>query len=153
MTMLLSEAMWRRHANRWSVYTRFAALPAGIAAGWSRVWLGWWAVAPLCLVVVWLVVNPFVFAPVEKPQRWIEKGILGEQLWLEGKSAATHKWRLRALAFAGFAGLAAMITGIAALQLWLALGGAAVVTVAQLARIRRFAAVYDEHNGHASGTG
>jgi Family of unknown function (DUF6653) len=28
----MDEAVWRRHANPWSVYTRFAAIPAMILA-------------------------------------------------------------------------------------------------------------------------
>jgi len=35
---------WMRHADPWSVWTRFLALPLLALAAWSRVWIGWWAV-------------------------------------------------------------------------------------------------------------
>lgn len=144
MRKLTPDEMWRRHANRWSVYTRFAAIPAAIVAGWSRVWLDWWAAVPLGVVVLWLIVNPFIFKPINTPTHWIEKGILGEQLWLRRSEAAgPYKWSLRVLLFLGFGGLAGMIAGIIALNPWLAIGGALVVIVAQIVRIRRFADVYN----------
>jgi hypothetical protein len=49
--------IWQRHANPWSVWTRFAAIPAMMLAVWSRVWIGWWSVAPIVLVMAWLVAN------------------------------------------------------------------------------------------------
>lgn len=135
---------WRRHANRWSVYTRFAAIPAAIAAGWSRVWLDWWAVAPIGSVVLWLVVNPFIFRPIDRPAHWIEKGVLGERLWLgRNEAAAAYTWSLRVLLLLGLVGLAGMIAGIVTLNLWLAIGGALVVMVAQIVRLRRFADIYN----------
>ena len=48
----MNDEAWRRHANPWSVYTRFAAIPAMILAVWSRVWIGWWALIPALLVAV-----------------------------------------------------------------------------------------------------
>jgi hypothetical protein len=35
----MTEDAWKRHANPWSVWTRFAAIPLMILAIWSRVWL------------------------------------------------------------------------------------------------------------------
>lgn len=149
MRRQISNEIWRRHANRWSVYTRFAAIPAAIAAGWSRVWLDWWAIAPIGSVALWLIVNPFIFKPIDTPAHWIEKGILGERLWLErSEAAAVYKWSLRMLLLLGFVGLVGMIAGIVALNLWLAIGGALVVMVAQVVRIRCFAEVYDLYIGN-----
>ena len=36
----MSEETWQRHANPWSVWTRFTALPLIILAAWSRSC--WW---------------------------------------------------------------------------------------------------------------
>lgn len=38
----MTDESWRRHANPWSVWTRFAAIPAVVLAIWSRTWIGWW---------------------------------------------------------------------------------------------------------------
>jgi hypothetical protein len=145
MARIVSEEMWRRHANQWSVYTRFLALPLAILAGWSRVSIGWWAAVPITLVIIWLIINPFVFKPIEQPSNWIEKGILGERLWLNNGpvSEADHDM-LRVLLFASAFGLTTMIAGIAWLELTSAILGAVLVTIAQLWRIRRYARMYDE---------
>src|SRR5262249_16839492 len=78
----MGDEAWKRHANPWSVWTRFAAIPLMILAIWSRVWLGWWCLVPIAAVIVWLWLNPHVFAPVETPTSWAAKGIYGEKLWL-----------------------------------------------------------------------
>ena len=74
-TFGMTDEAWRRHANPWSVYTRFAAIPALILAIWSRVWIGWWALVPVAVVLVWLWINPHVFAAVTQPRSWAAKGI------------------------------------------------------------------------------
>jgi hypothetical protein len=38
-TFRMTDDAWQRHANPWSVWTRFAAIPLMILAIWSRVWL------------------------------------------------------------------------------------------------------------------
>uniref|UniRef100_UPI0039BF8711 DUF6653 family protein n=1 Tax=Lentzea alba TaxID=2714351 RepID=UPI0039BF8711 len=54
----MDDEAWRRHANPWSVSTRFAAIPATLPAIWSRTSIGWWCLVPIGLVVVWPVVKP-----------------------------------------------------------------------------------------------
>lgn len=133
--------MWRRHANPWSVWTRFAAIPAFCLAVWSRVELGWFALVPVALVVLWLVVNPFAFKPIETPQAWVSRGIFGEQLWLKKALALSAEARLilRLLIGVGLAGFALMAWGLWALEVWPVLFGMTLTTLAQLWRIDRFA--------------
>jgi hypothetical protein len=94
----MRDEMWKRHANPWSVWTRFAAIPAFMLAIWSRVWLGWWSLIPISLVVIWLCLNVFVFSPLTTPRSWASKGIYGEKLWLSKRSeipehyAAIQRW-------------------------------------------------------------
>lgn len=83
----MSDEAWRRHANPWSVWTRFAAIPLMMLAIWSRVWIGWWALAPVGVVVLWLWWNPRAFAPVDEPVAWSSRGIYGERLWLQDRSS------------------------------------------------------------------
>jgi hypothetical protein len=66
----MTDEVWKRHANPWSVWTRFGAIPLMILAIWSRVWLGRWCLVPIAAVIVWLWLNPRVFAPVENPTGW-----------------------------------------------------------------------------------
>jgi hypothetical protein len=57
----MDDATWMRHANPWSVILRNTALPALIIAFWSRLWLGWWAVIPVALALLWTWYNPRIF--------------------------------------------------------------------------------------------
>src|SRR5689334_8213591 len=104
----MSDETWRRHANPWSVWTRFAAIPPLVLAVWSRTWIGWWCLLPLALVVAWLFVNPGAFAPVDRPVSWTSRGIYGEHIWLSDRAALPEECLrvLRLLALPGAAGAA-----------------------------------------------
>lgn len=83
---VLSDETWMRHANPWSVWTRYAAFPVLIAAIWSRSWFGWWALAPVLLVIAWLIWNPRAFPPPRSTDNWASKAVLGERIWVALKS-------------------------------------------------------------------
>ncbi len=80
--MRMDETVWMRHANPWSVWTRFTCLPLIILAIWSRVWLGWWALVPLALALIWTWVNPRAFPPPVSTDNWASKGTFGERVFL-----------------------------------------------------------------------
>lgn len=142
----MTDEAWRRHANPWSVYTRFAAIPAMILAIWSRAWIGWWALLPVLLVIVWLLLNPHVFAPIDQPKGWAAKGIYGERLWFEGRRSlpAGHRTVLRWLAIPAVAGFALLALGLVRLQPWPTAFGATLIILAQLWRIDRLGLLHDE---------
>jgi hypothetical protein len=79
---ILSDETWMRHANPWSVWTRYAAFPLLVAAVWSRVWLGWWSLLPIALAIGWLIWNPRAFPPPASTDNWASKGVLGERIWV-----------------------------------------------------------------------
>jgi hypothetical protein len=142
----MSDEAWRRHANPWSVSTRFAAIPAMILAIWSRVWIGWWALVPVAATIVWLWLNPRVFPAVTTPCSWAAKGIYGEKLWLRERSKvppgslAVLRW-LIVPAIVGFALLA---WGLVQLLVWPTMFGATLIVLAQLWRIDRLGLLYEE---------
>lgn len=140
----MDDESWRRHANPWSVWTRFAAIPVGVAAGWSRVWVGWWFLVPLALVVMWLFLNTRVFAAVAD-EGWAARGIFGERLWLEHPESmpATHRLVLRLLMVAGLLGGVVMIYGVVVLSVWPAASGMAILIMGQVWRIDRMGLLYD----------
>jgi len=72
---------WMRHANPWSVWTRFAVLPLLILAVWSRDWIGWWSVAAVALVLVFMMVNPLLFRKSGSTRNWASKSVFGEHIW------------------------------------------------------------------------
>ena len=140
----MSDEVWRRHANPWSVWTRFAAIPALILAIWSRVWLDWIALVPVALVMVWLWLNPRVFAPVE-PVTWAAKGIYGERMWVyeSGRIPERDRATLRLLAVPGLIGFGLLAWGLFSLRVWPTVAGAVIIVVGQLWRIDRLGRIYD----------
>src|SRR5215204_3136475 len=77
---------WMRHANPWSVGTRFAVLPMLALSVWSRDWIGWWSLVPVTLSVVFLIVNPLLFPPPRSTRNWASKGVFGERVYANRKS-------------------------------------------------------------------
>ena len=77
---------WMRHANPWSVGTRFAVLPMLALSVWSRDWIGWWCLLPVTLSVVFLIVNPLLFPPPGSTRNWASKGVFGERVYANRKS-------------------------------------------------------------------
>jgi hypothetical protein len=135
----MDDESWRRHANPWSVWTRFAAIPLMLLAIWSRTWIGWWSLLPIAAVIVWLFVNPSAFPPVE-PSSWAARGIYGERAWVRHKTMVPpdHRAVLRVLVTLGLVGFGFMAWGLIALELWPTVFGATVAIMAQLWRIDRF---------------
>src|SRR5262249_52330122 len=127
----MSDQTWKRHANPWSVWTRFAAIPLMILAIWSRVWLGWWCLAPIGAVIAWLWLNPRIFAPVEKPTSWSAKGIYGEKLWLMKRERipAGHLAVQRLLMGIGGLGFGILAFGLIMLEVWPTVFGASLIVV------------------------
>mgnify|MGYP000087130638 CR=1 FL=1 len=143
----MTDERWARHANPWSVWTRFAAIPAFMLAVWSRVWIGSWSLVPVGIVMIWLVLNVLVFPPVREPRSWVSKGIYGEQLWLQNRDAVPPIYAIiqRWLIALGFIGMVLLGVGLHQLELWMSLCGMAILILAQLWRIDRFSMLYELH--------
>ena len=137
---------WRRHANPWSVWTRFAAIPAVIMAVWSRSWLGWWALLPVAVVVVWLVINPIAFRPVHQPTAWVSKAVYGQQIWLTQRDQVPVEYRtiLRWLVALGIAGLLFIAWGLWTLDVWPTMYGGTLVVFSQFWQLDRQSLLCDE---------
>ena len=144
--LVMTDDAWKRHANPWSVWTRFAAIPTIILAIWSRVWLGWWCLAPIAVVLVWLWLNVRVFAAVETPTSWAAKGIYGEKLWLTQRERIPAGYRgvLRLLIGVAALSFAVLTYGLIALEVWPTVFGATMIVLGQLWRIDRFGLLFDE---------
>ncbi|GAA1697804.1 hypothetical protein GCM10009733_110900 [Nonomuraea maheshkhaliensis] len=144
----MSDQAWKKHANPWSVWTRFAAIPAFELAVWSREWIGWWSLAGVALVAVWLWLNVHLFRAVE-PTSWAARGIYGEQLHVDGKVPAAHRVVLRLLIVAGLIGFAFIAWGLIALQIWPLLLGTVLLVLGQLWRIDRYGLLYEQHQSES----
>ncbi|GAA1579463.1 hypothetical protein GCM10009789_36510 [Kribbella sancticallisti] len=140
----MTDDAWRRHANPWSVWTRFAAIPAFELAAWSRDWIGWWSLTGVGVVLIWLFwLNVRIFGPVE-PTSWAAKGIYGEKLHVDGKAPAAHKVVLNVLIAVGLVGFVLIAWGLVALAVWQVLLGTVMVVMAQLWRIDRYGLLFEQ---------
>jgi hypothetical protein len=113
--MILSDDSWERHANPWSVWTRYAAFPALVLALWSFHWIGWYALIPTAAVVAFLYVNPWLFPPPRSTQNWASKAVMGERIWLaEGKPALPdqHPRVFRVLIAFSLVNIAGLVWGL-----------------------------------------
>ncbi|WP_435153545.1 DUF6653 family protein [Haladaptatus sp. DFWS20] len=94
---------WSRHANPWSVWTLVVAYPMLILAIYRR--------RRLLLVgtLLFVSVNPLLFAPPDDDEAWATRVVLGERVWFErgllssprdslfvGVTAPIHLFALRA---------------------------------------------------------
>jgi hypothetical protein len=113
--MILSEQTWARHANPWSVWTRYAAFPFLVAAIWSSHRIGWLALLPVAAVVCFLAINPRLFAPPRSTTSWAARAVLGERVWLaEGRRSPDRQYTgvLSTLIAVSLINLAALIWGL-----------------------------------------
>ena len=74
---LLKEKNWERHSNPWSGYTRMTILPLLFISIWFHNWIA------VGIVIVWAIINPFVFPKPKSTDNWMSKGVLGEKIWTE----------------------------------------------------------------------
>lgn len=87
----LDETNWMRHANPWSVWTRYSVLPAISLAIWSRDWLGIWCIIPIIVAVLWLFANPLLFPAPKSTRNWASRSVLGERVYLNRDNIAIPK--------------------------------------------------------------
>jgi hypothetical protein len=72
----LRRAMFARHANPWSAWTRWASTPLVLIPVWTR------RQSHGALVAAWLAVNPVVFPRPADERAWATRAMLGEEQWI-----------------------------------------------------------------------
>lgn len=115
----LRRAVFARHANPWSAWSRWATTPLILVPVWTRrrraaVW-----------VVTWFALNPVIFGEPPDRSAWSTRAMLGEEQWI------TDRPRDAALLVSATATAAAAGALIAARRRRLA--PAVIATAAQMA--------------------
>jgi len=131
----LDDAIWLRHANPWSVILRFTVLPVLILAFWSRLWLGWWAVIPVALALLWTWVNPRLFSVPQSLDHWTSKAVLGERVWLNRDAVPIpvhHRTVPNILSAVSGIGMLFVLWGVFTFDLWPTVFGMALVYCGKL---------------------
>jgi hypothetical protein len=143
---------WMRHSNPASVWTRFAVLPMLAVSIWSRHWIGWWSLIPIGLSLVWLAINPLLFAKPRSTRHWASKAVLGERIWTESdRSRLPTEFRSRAtnvaLAFQ-LLGLILLAYVLVVLEALAVISGIVIVQLAKLWYLDRMVLLFEAMKTH-----
>lgn len=144
---LLDDENWLKHANPWSVWSRFATLPFVIAAIWSRVWIGWYCLVPILLLVVWLVINPTLFKKPKSFSSWASRAVLGERIYMKRKDvpiADTHRLPITMLNVLQTLSGLILVYGLWDLNMYLTIYGATLVYVSKMWFLDRMVWLYED---------
>lgn len=72
----IRRAMFARHANPWSAWTRWATTPLILVPVWRRSW------RDAAWVSVWFALNPVIFPAPADQAAWSTRAMLGEEQWI-----------------------------------------------------------------------
>lgn len=72
----LRHAVFARHSNPWSAWTRWASTPLVLVPVWTR------RRSHGALVGAWLAVNPVLFPRPSHDRAWATRAMLGEEQWM-----------------------------------------------------------------------
>ena len=143
----MDDAVWARHANGWSVWTRFATLPVLLLALWSHVWIGWGALLAVAVLMVWTWLNPRLFPKPRTTRTWHAKATFGERVWLNHKKVAIpahHRVMARLLGFVAGFGAVLGIAGALANEIWPTMTGALLIYAGKLWFLDRMVWLYQD---------
>ncbi len=147
--MTMDDATWARHANPYSVYSRFTTLPLLTLAIWSRVWLGWWCLIPIALTILWIWYNPRAFSPPKSTDNWASRITLGERLYLNRQNVPIpehHAPVLKIIMVIATSGICILIYGLFFLIPWAAICGLLLSAVSKLWFVDRMVWLYMERS-------
>lgn len=128
----LTEENWMKHANPWSVWTRYSVLPVIILAFWSRIWIGWWCAIPVAISLAWMFFNPILFDKPVSTNNWASKSVLGERVWSNRDKIdvpENHKTMPKILNGISSIGMLLSIVAIVMLSVWMAVFGVALAYI------------------------
>jgi len=121
-SMAMSDDVWMRHSNPWSVYTRFSALPIISIAFWSRDWIGIYSIALIALSFLWVWLNPRLFNAPSKTNNWASMGTFGERIYLNRANEDIPKHHIttcQILQAFSILGIPIFIYGLYSLDFWI----------------------------------
>jgi len=144
----LTGSAWMRHANPWSVWTRFSCLSLVALAIWSRTWIGWYSVVAVVAAVVWMIINPRLFGVPASTRNWASKGVFGERVWSERRTASVpaqfDSIVPKMANLLGCIGLAMLVPGLVTFDLWLVVAGIVIVHLAKLWYLDRMVLLFED---------
>jgi len=143
----LTDDNWMKHANPWSVWTRYSVLPIIVLAFWSRIWLGWWHLIPAIISLAWMFFNPVFFKKPKSTKNWASKSVLGERVYLNRHKIDIpkhHKLPPNILNAISSVGMILAIYGIVMLYVWPAILGIALAYLGKSWYLDRMVWLYED---------
>ena len=143
----MNDAVWQRHANPLSVWTRLPILPLLALAIWSRVWIGWACLIPVLALLAWTWLNPRAFPPPARTDSWASRAVMGERVWLKHPTPpipAHHIRAARLLSTLSALGLPPLAWGLAVLDPWAVTTGLALTLTGKLWFLDRMVWIFDD---------
>jgi len=143
----LTDENWMKHANPWSVWTRYSVLPVIALAFWSRVWIGWWSLIPSIISLAWMFFNPVLFKKPRSTNNWASKSVLGERVWQNRDKIAIpkrHKTLPNILNGISSVGMILSIWAIVALSIWPAILGISLAYLGKSWYLDRMVWLYED---------
>ena len=145
--MGMDEATWQKHANPKSVFSRMLVLPLMLSSIWSRKWLGWKAVFPFAIAMLWNWFNPRLFDKPKSTDNWASKAVFGERVWLKKDEEPIPKRHIGLPEFlnaVNTVGLFMAIIGAFRRQGWVTSTGAAMNYLAKFWFLDRMVWLFNE---------
>ncbi len=143
----LTDENWMKHANPWSVWTRYSVLPIIVLAFWSRVWIGWWSLIPAIISLAWMFFNPVFFKKTKSTKSWASKAVLGERVWLNRDKVGVpnyHKTVPNILNGISSVGMILSIWAIVTLSIWPAILGISLAYLGKSWYLDRMVWIYED---------
>lgn len=143
----LTSENWMRHANPWSVGTRYSVLPVIVLAFWSRIWIGWWCAIPAALSLAWMFFNPVFFPKPKSTKNWASRAVFGERVWMNRKEKpvpARHNILPGILNLVSSVGMVLSIWAIVVLNVWGAVLGVALAYLGKSWYLDRMVWIYED---------
>ncbi len=144
---LPDDESWLRHANPWSIWTRFITLPFIVLAVWSRVWIGWYCLVPLAVLIVWVIINPRLFAKPASYDNWGSKAVLGERIYVNdtgGCKQSRHKIAILVLTILQTVGGLILLYGVWKLDFQITLHGMSFIYLSKMWFLDRMVWLYED---------
>ena len=144
----MNDAVWLRHANPWSVWSRFlTCVPLLSLAIWSRYWIDWYSLLPVAIALFWVWYNPRAFSAPRSTNNWASKGTFGERIFLERRNVDLPKHHVCAanvITMFSFGGAIVWMYGLYALNVWATVTGVIGVLLPKAWFVDRMVWIYDE---------
>lgn len=143
----LDDETWRRHASPWSVALRNTVLPVLVLAVWSRVWLGWYALVPVAVALLWTWYNPRIFPAPASFDHWASKAVFGERVWLNRDAVPVpvhHRTVPNILSAVSGLGMLFVLWGVLFYGIWPTVFGMALVYCGKLWFLDRMAWLWED---------